>query len=160
MTDEITELKRKVAELEARQQVTHPPSKPIPGDVPAIKRLVALIVLAIIGMATFFNNAPSRTTPGVSTAADVVASQQSSAEELRAEQRDAFNTAALAQVYLAQVYRYCDHAAEVEERGNGDLGYFGRIAFKGRCQRKLFGLDGGEAPEPAGPNWGLLNLQD
>jgi hypothetical protein len=41
----------------------------------------------------------------------------------------------------AQIYRYCDHAAEVEERENGDLGYFGRVAFKSKCQRRMLGLE-------------------
>jgi hypothetical protein len=60
---------------------------------------------------------------GVSTVADVVAYQKKAEET------------------LAQIYRYCDHAAEVEERENGDLGYFGRVAFKSKCQRRMLGLE-------------------
>jgi len=108
----------------------------------------ALIVGCVIIVPIFvFAIANYEATParGVSTVADVVAYQKKAEET------------------LAQIYRYCDHAVEVEERENGDLGYFGRTAFKGKCQRRMLGLDnasnGGAPSESPGPNWGVLNLQ-
>ena len=76
--------------------------------------IVPIFVFAIAN----YEATPAR---GVSTVADVVAYQKKAEET------------------LAQIYRYCDHAVEVEERENGDLGYFGRTAFKGKCQRRMLG---------------------
>ena len=82
MTDELAELKRKVAELEARQQgVTAPaPSKSNPGGVRAIMGLIVAILVVIVCIAAFRN--VSMTAPGarVSTASDVVAYQENARE--------------------------------------------------------------------------------
>ena len=78
--------------------------------------IVPIFVFAIVN----YEATPAR---GVSTVADVVAYQKKAEET------------------LAQIYRYCDHAVEVEERENGDLGYFGRVAFKSKCQRRMLGLE-------------------
>ena len=115
--------------------------------IPALRRMFTYAGLLIIVPIFVFAIANYEATParGVSTVADVVAYQKKAEET------------------LAQIYRYCDHAVEVEERENGDLGYFGRTAFKGKCQRRMLGLDnasnGGAPSEPPGPNWGVLNLQ-
>ena len=115
--------------------------------VPALRRMFTYAGLLIIVPIFVFDIANYEATParGVSTVADVVAYQKKAEET------------------LAQIYRYCDHAVEVEERENGDLSYFGRTAFKGKCQRRMLELDNasnGDAPsEPPGPNWGVLNLQ-
>jgi hypothetical protein len=88
MTDEINQLKRKVAELEARQQ-TQAPSKPNPGGVPALMRLIAAIVVVMITIAALSNvnmtgsSTVNKTTPRVSTAADVVAYQKKAREAKR-----------------------------------------------------------------------------
>ena len=101
MTDELSELKRKVSELEARQQATQAPSKPKPGGLGAIMRLIVLILVAMVGIAALANvsgvSLTGKKTTGVSTAADVVAYQKSAAKakltpgetilpELRAQQ--------------------------------------------------------------------------
>lgn len=65
MQDDISELKRKLAELQANQSVAQAPSKPKPGGVPALRRMIALVVLAIIVIAALSNS--RHTTPGVST---------------------------------------------------------------------------------------------
>ena len=88
--------------------------------------IVPIFVFAIAN----YEATPAR---GVSTVADVVAYQKKAEET------------------LAQIYRYCDHAVEVEERENGDLGYFGRTAFKGKCQRRMLGLEATEAHHPNRP---------
>ena len=81
--------------------------------------------LLIIVPIFVFDIANYEATParGVSTVADVVAYQKKAEETLE------------------KIYSYCDHAAEVEERENGDLGYFGRVAFKSKCQRRMLGLE-------------------
>jgi hypothetical protein len=80
--------------------------KPNPGGVPALRRMFTYAGLLIIVPIFVFAIANYEATParGVSTVADVVAYQKKAEET------------------LAQIYRYCDHAAEVEERENGDLG--------------------------------------
>jgi len=124
MSDELSDLKLKIAELEARQQVAQAPSKPNPGG-PALRRMFTYAALLIIVPIFVFAIANYEATParGVSTVADVVAHQKKAEET------------------LAQIYRYCDHAAEVEEHENGALGYFGRVAFKSKCQRRMLGVE-------------------
>ena len=83
MTDDLSELKRKVAELEARQQATPAPSKPNTGGLAAIMRLIVLILVAMVGIAALANlsgvSLTGKKTTGVSTAADVVAYQKKAA---------------------------------------------------------------------------------
>ena len=125
MSDGLSDLKHKIADLEAKQQVTQASSKPNPGGVHALRRMFTYASLLIIVPIFVFDIANYEATParGVSTVADVVAYQKKAEET------------------LAQIYRSCDHAAEVEEHENGDLGYFGRVAFKSKCQRRMLGVE-------------------
>ena len=84
MTDDLSELKRKVAELEARQQATPAPSKPNTGGLAPVMRLIVLILVAMVGIAALANlsgvSLTGNKTTGVSTAADVVAYQKKAAQ--------------------------------------------------------------------------------
>ena len=84
MTDDLSELKCKVAELEARQQATPAPSKPNTGGLAPVMRLIVLILVAMVGIAALANlsgvSLTGNKTTGVSTAADVVAYQKKAAQ--------------------------------------------------------------------------------